>query len=746
MPELKKNIILSEIYIIRNNPTMNIQFAKHFRGAIRHFAILLLAVLSLPSFWSCKEDINAEDYAIANKKQLMELLQADTAQYSGIISLFNEVKLGLSDNASPISRVLTTRGNYTVFAPTNEALATFLREEMHVGSISELSAEQKKMIATNCIIDNGSQPAYETADFPTNGSAFSLSTLDDRTLNCMQKESGEFYINADSKVIKSNVEASNGMLHTVDHVIYPSAQSVAQVVAQTPNLRIMGELLKVTGWADSINTQNPEEEAYVQKYADRIGTKQYFVGEGGNYPFMSKRHIRYTAFVEPDAVLNRDWGVPMPIYNETTQKIENWNEIMAVISDKCEHILGTNADHDDYTSQENAVNQFVAYHLVRGGMPLNGMVAHYNEYGYDKGSDPVNPQTKVYTVNVWDYYTTMGKYRSLVKVTQLAKGNHEYYLNRISKYNNSFKGNYEELGFTPYTAENGLNVRIMEQNTATNENGEEVSYTNDAMNGYYHTIDGILINADVTRQSLGKERIRMDLTTMLPEFLSNNLRITGERTYFPIGYFDNITHESESTQFYYLHSKVFGGAPGWKDGQGDEILVSGRYNFTMKMPPVPKSGTYEVRMGVCNNQNRSMVQIYFDDKPFPTTPTSLPVDQREFPGDWGSGLWVQDRVYNNDETLCREADRNLHNQGYLKGPKYYNVNGNLKETIREYYAGGGYYPNLRYVVARQYLDQNKTYYIRFKCAVDNSNTQFFLDYFEYCPSEIYNSNEGEDVW
>lgn len=708
--------------------------------------LFVLLAASVPLVWSCKEDISADEYAIADKKQLMQLLEADTVQYSSIIKLLKEVKFGVLDNASSISQVLCTRGNYTMFAPTNEAISNFLRDEFHVSSIDDLTPEQKKMIASNCIIDNGTSNAYETSDFPLDGSVFSLTTLDDRTLSCSQNEDGSFVINSDAKVTGTNVIASNGVLHTVDHVIYPSAQSVAQVVANTPNMRIMGELLKVTGWADSINTQTQEEEAYITNHMDKIGTIKYFEGEGGKYAYMSKRHIRYTAFIEPDAVLHRDWGVPMPVYNSQTEKIENWDEIISSISDHCERIMGITDAHGEYTNSENAVNRFMAYHLVNGGMPLNGMVAHYNEFGYDKGSDPQNPQTKQYSVNVWDYYTTMGKYRSLVKVTQLAEGNHEYYLNRISRYDNGFKGTYKELGFTPYSTENGLNVRIMEQNSDVDENGQEVSYTNDAVNGYYHAIDGVLINAAATQHALGSERIRMDLTTMLPEFLSNNLRITGEKTYFPLGYFDNITHESATTQFYYLHSKAFGGADGWKDGQGDEILVSGRYNFTMKMPPVPKSGIYEVRMGVCNNKNRSMVQVYFDDQPFPTTPTSLPVDQREFPGNWGSGIWVQDRVYNNDEALCREADRNLHNQGYLKGPKYYNVNGNLKETIREYYTGGGYYPNLRYVVARQYLDKDKTYYIRFKCAVDNANTQFFLDYFEYCPSEIYNANEGEDVW
>lgn len=108
---------------------------------------------------------------------------------------------------------------------------------------------------------------------------------------------------------------------------------------------------------------------------------------------------------------------------------------------------------------------------------------------------------------------------------------------------------------------------------------------------------------------------------------------------------------------------------------------------------------------------------------------------------------MKDETNNYDETICREYDRILRNQGYLKGPQYYCVNQTKgKTTIRNNMAGGGYGQSLRYIITRQYFDQNKTYYIRFKNAIDNINTQFFLDYFELCPNTIYDSPEGEDIW
>ena len=272
-----------------------------------------MATLFSPiTFYSCKENIDESAYAIAEKKQIVELLESDTAQYSDFIKILSDVKLGTSDNASKLISVLSSRGNYTVFAPTNEAFKTFLHDKLKLNSINELSDEQKKMIAYNCVIDNGDNAAYELADFPANGTTFGFATLDDRRLTSEQKASGDYYINADAKIIKSNAEASNGMLHTVDHVIFPSTQSVADIVASTPNTRIMGQLMALTGWKDKLDTKisTNAEDKYLKDYAGRIGTKEYFEGEGGKYPFMSKRRVRYTSFDEPDQVMHYEWRNP----------------------------------------------------------------------------------------------------------------------------------------------------------------------------------------------------------------------------------------------------------------------------------------------------------------------------------------------------------------------------------------------------------------------------------------------------
>ena len=70
----------------------------------------------------------------------------------------------------------------------------------------------------------------------------------------------------------------------------------------------------------------------------------------------------------------------------------------------------------------------------------------------------------------------------------------------------------------------------------------------------YFPIKKIMLMDASTRESLGSERIRFDICTILPEILSNGCRSSRQHMNFPRGYFENITQESESTKFLYLHS------------------------------------------------------------------------------------------------------------------------------------------------------------------------------------------------
>lgn len=723
------------------------------------FASLLSLVLCFglcTMLTGCKEDIDESNFAIKSDQTLTDYLSA-SPNLSSIKAIFDRVKLGSGAKASSMTSVLSARGNYTVFAPTNAAVVAYVQAQTGSSDVNALSYEQAELVAKSCIIDNGDNDAYETADFPQNNESFAISNLNDRRLTS-SLANDEFTINGNAKVVQSNIDLSNGMLHIVSTVIAPSNDLLPDLIKQAPNMKIIGRLIQETGWA-----------AKMQKYADleyennstilaSAGTTKRFASF--DFPFMEKKAIGYTAFVEPDEVYKNEWGIN--ITTDDQGEITNWDEVLQIVKTKCNGIYGAVADDvaADLTNEDNPVNRFVAYHLLKGNMASDEFVHHYNEVGYSFGKDKLNPQTTNLPVDVWDYYTTMGKHRGLLKLTQLANQDRicadgedgQFYLNRISEYRNGipFEGvettetDYKEKSTEPnQPGVNGINIRIRLSNDvgAVDENGNSVPADNNALNGFYYPIDHILMYDNDTRRLLASQRMRIDLVTMLPELFDNDIRGMKVR-YFPNEYFENITVKSSVTQIYYLQEGRVAHNGAWKDYQGDEFLFSGKYDFVLKLPPVPQKGNYELRMGFSMNELRGMMQAYIGESPDNTQPVSLPIDLREQVSQIPGQPWVDDANASSVAEII-ENDRNLRNQNYMKGPQYIYTCGETT-TIRN---ATPTYPALRRILGIFELDPAKTYYLRFKSVMESSETQFQVDYFEFVPtSVITDPTNPEDIW
>ena len=180
----------------------------------------------------------------------------------------------------------------------------------------------------------------------------------------------------------------------------------------TPNTEFFGNLLRVTGW----DAQMTEYRDYDYDELDEAGT--IFNGSngswGGQYPL--HRYIKYTAFVETDSVFKANGIVDLPTLKEYIRQHAYYDE--------------NTSYGDDYTNPDNAVNQFVAYHLVKVGLDWSSMVTWSNEYGFSNGS---KNDGSAFRVNVWEYWETMGKHRRTMKITGI-RGNNKR-INRRSVYN-----------------------------------------------------------------------------------------------------------------------------------------------------------------------------------------------------------------------------------------------------------------------------------------------------------------------
>lgn len=652
---------------------------------------------------SCKEDIDESALYTFTGEMMIDHLVNHPDSFSNYVELLKRVHPS-KRSESTMYELLSARGNYTCFAPLNDAITkhvdSLYREGVEATTdLTQISDSLAEAIVFNSIIENGNNPAYESTSFqdpmPTNN-------MNDRPIRVTygNDEIGntEIYININSKVVEKDIEVENGYIHVIDKVISPSNATVADLIISTDNTRFFGELLTATGWDAQMTTYR--DYSYDDK--DEAGTTYY--GSSGNWEgkYPEHRYLKFTAFVETDSVFEANGITDLTSLKEYLKKNAYYDE--------------NTSWGDDYENPDNAVNQFVAYHIVKIGLSWNNMVIWSNEKGYSNAN--LNDGS-TFQVNVWEYWETIGKHRRSIKVTGL-RGNRRQ-INRYSVYNQT---TYREV---PSQCENG--IEIMQTNG---------QFDNESLNGYYFPITDILVWTKRVPNKILNERMRYDVCAMLPEMISAGCRLNRNASwYFTPDYFENIPSMSDQTEFEYLSNTGGQGSSGsWLNFQSDEFNIRGIYDFVMKLPPVPYTGTYEIRYGVNANGNRGMAQIYIGTNPNNLPAIGIPLDLRIGGGNAFVG-WRSDAALGSDDAI-NELDKSMRLNGYMKGPKYFcPASGTPGRDCENC---------LRRIIFTGQLNEGETYYVRFKSVLNSTQTEFFYDYLEIVPKSIYNGDIAEDKW
>ncbi len=677
---------------------------------MRHYYLLLLSAIL--AIGSCSDDVDTSNlYSFKGETITSYLSQQEDC--SSFYYLLTRVKLSSKSNAS-VSQLLSARGNYTVFVPTNEAVQAYV-DSTHLTTnfdIHQISDSAAASIVCNAIIDNEMNKAYETTDFQSG--ALERTNLQDRYITIDYRNNpvtgkAETLVNSKSIIFKSDIETTNGFVHYVDHVVEVSLATLPALIAQTPNLQIFSKLLETTGWADSMlayRDENYENET-------RRDLPPSLTGLAVRAP--EHRYTGYTAFVETDSLFTNKWNIPEPITQNGI--LQNWEEILPAIIAKCKEAY-PNATSTDLKSRENAVNQFISYHLLPERITYDRLVIHYAEMGYNfKNSN-------AYSINCFEYYETMStNLRRLIKLTEGATTRGK----RINRHSYYDKTDFTELNVT----RPGILIQ---------ENNKE--YTNSALNGFYYPIDDILIYDNDVPNVVLNERIRFDISSLLPELMTNGYRRVSQNyeLYIPHSYFSTLKMSEECEYRYlpYYNATV----PNY---QGDEHNIKGQYDFTLKLPPVPFEGTYEIRWGAPSNSSFGMAQLYLGTDPNNLTAIGLPLDLRVPPSDPGIG-WEEDTE---DELHNIANDKAMRNHGYMKPPQHDGVTvsggGPVTESMRRT-TRYKVQQRLRKIIYTGTLKPTDVLYIRVKSVLENTATNFLLDIVEYAPKHIYNGSEPEDIW
>lgn len=722
-------------------------------------------------FVGCTEEIDTSARFTLTEYTVLSYLESDSI-YSEYVKLIHQVPVS-SQSASTVAQLLSARGKYTCFAPDNEAIQDYLDTLYAKGIISRpdwdaFSNERtldsvRKIIVLNSIIDGSRNgEIYEVGDISSKDDNDELPTanLNDRKIyKTSIPQTDSIFINGVALIDLNNrdVETINGRVHQVHAVIAPSNDTMSDLFRQwiaenKHGFLVASKLILAAGLDDTLSKTRDDvwEQLYLTKQVKDLPNHPTEPDQPGSMP--EHRKYGFTIFAETDNIWEAEIGKAAE--DITVEDVKNYLIMKGAYPEA--------STDDQYQNKDNIINQFITYHILPEKLSRDKLVIHYNERGYYWKTSGQR-----YTIPVYEYYTTMGK-RRLLKIFEssdregiylncfpiLRNGRGKYSPEQLNVDDYHESGEYREVGsaHAMYPDENtGIRINYETEEGANHEN---------LINGCIYPIDRVLVYTENVRKRLSGERIRIDMAAMFPEFINNDIR--RPMSYYPSGatftkgipvnyrYLEDC-QIMEGTQFYY-----FGAFErSWSNYQMDEFNIIGKYEITMRLPPVPTKGHYEIRFGVSSGSSvRSMCQVYFGDNLNYLPAAGIPMDLRIgfVRHRFSSGNQTSTFGYSSEDDYKAELKYSMEEQdeitkslrarGFMKGPKYFHCGNSTSASL-----GIECEWVTRRIMVSADMDPDKTYYIRFKNVLNNSQLQFFTDYLEFVSKDVYdNPVEPEDYW
>lgn len=196
-------------------------------------------LLLLIFLFSCKEDpilwdVKTQDLVIS------EYIE-NNPEFSDINAILEMVEY----NNTILKSLLSVRGPFTFFLPSNDVMQVYYQEK-GVSSYQDFSLEFLEELALNHLVPM----QFESGDFGL-GAIRETNVLGDYLVT--EFDGSDIIVNKRSKIIDRDIQAANGVIHLIDHVIDPVTSSVYEVLAANPAFSIFTEGLNRTKLKDTLN-------------------------------------------------------------------------------------------------------------------------------------------------------------------------------------------------------------------------------------------------------------------------------------------------------------------------------------------------------------------------------------------------------------------------------------------------------------------------------------------------------------
>ena len=673
----------------------------------------LLAIL-MPSVSSCNAEPDSDNFYTFTGEMASSYLKNRPEKFSEFTQIVE--RAGLMD-------LLSTYGHYTCFVPDNNAVNNYLKG-IGKQSVDELSDADCDTIARTHLISN----MYTTMEMTQDrlATANMLGRYIATSSGFDENENAVIMLEGIAKIYFSTQDDSveNGIMQPIDRVIEKSNNYISDLLRDNPKISIFYDALRATGVIDDI--LKVEDETWDSKSYPKYYYKSHTWNEVAWVPDTKK--YGYTVFVEPNDVYERRGIAKGDLHALYNLACEIYDPVYPEDVNKEGHSF------ENLTDSINPLHRYVQYHILKryvaGTSDLTPMDVNI---GIVKGAFGFEESL----INPIDWHQTLLPH-TMIKVE---KATVTEYLGRATKgeryLNRRFDNNYQIEG-----------IHI--------DPTVESDVIHDGINGHYFYVNDIVAFSYDVQNKVQNMRIRMDFSTVFPEVITNGLRFegnpevddkagvpddsatpkNGRNYYFPLGYLDGVTFSNCYVVLRRPHINFWS----W---QGDEWNLFGDYDFTFRLPPIPYSGDWQVRLGFCAIETRGVMQVYFDG-----VPQGIPLDMTKY---LDSDLYIGDRfefdespnLYDNmtDEEKAEEQ-KLLKNLGAYRAPRSL-----FHFSTREKFFFVGNNRTYRRILCQAYMDATQDHFIRFRVASDGkqgNNNEFMLDYLEMVPKSVYGvDGDGE---
>ena len=667
---------------------------KSFGTKMKVWALGALAVIMGGTFTSCSDEIEESSRFTFKGELIADHLKNNPDKYSSFCKILKQAKTG--KKSGNMLTTLSTYGAYTCFAPTNEAIDAYLNQkyEEYLEAVEQntidttsvniikspyledLSDSMAAVIAKNHIIQTDLRcPTMDTPE-----GAYPYKTMNRRavTLSRTAKDSitSLRYPTVDGIVIaEQDIKTENGYVNRINGVLSPSDKTTSSLLASQPAFTLFNEALEKTGIAVKILNQYITDPDYDETLMSPV----VFKTQGDKkQPYPVSHEQGFTLLVETDELLADSSKNSLGLSIQSIEDLEwfaaNW---YGVITDKAKQEF---VHKGDYSNPENPLYKFIAYHIIdRKLLPGEGrgpgyfiMKGHQAFKDGKVNKDEFDSEKHFGAFDRYDYFETSLPYTSIkVTMPRNTGAGVEYirYGGEVSSLDEEIIMNYTQDGGTRPCITKGMehHVNVVVESPSTTKNRPNLeNFEYQAINGSIFTIDKILIyNEKEMAGNILDERMRWDAISLFPELTTNDVRWKPKDNsytmyYIPDGYSKRLKINNTSTYCWYLRPFTVG-LGGYASYQGDELLVTGKYDFEYRLPHVPE-GTYEVRFGFSCSDARGVVQFYIDGQS-----CGIPLDMRNTEQNLAIMGWYKNEEQMTDDEI-RVKDKEMRNRDFMKAP------------------------------------------------------------------------------